>query len=78
MFVLCYYKLLIYLNAIYYLGSLVGIILYVLIIYIYKYICIYIYIYTLTNLPAARFCSRPIGTVGCEGVGAWYCLRMLC
>ena len=31
-----------------------------------------------SNLPAARFRSGPIGTVGCEGQGAWYFLRVLC
>ena len=30
------------------------------------------------KVPAARFLCGPVGTVGCEGQGAWYCLRMLC
>ena len=31
-----------------------------------------------SNLPAARFRSGPIGTVGCEGQGACFFFRMLC
>ena len=31
-----------------------------------------------SKLPAARFRSGPLRTVGCEGQGAWYCLRVLC
>ena len=31
-----------------------------------------------SKLPAARFRSGPIGTVGCEGQGARYCFRVLC
>ena len=30
------------------------------------------------NLPMAKVCSGPIETVGGEGQGAWYCLRVLC
>ena len=31
-----------------------------------------------SKLPAARFRSGPLKTVGCEGQGPWYCLRVLC
>ena len=30
------------------------------------------------ELACGKVRSRPIGTVGCEGQGAWYFLRVLC